>query len=72
MKKHQVLAFYENLGIKVRVTEHTNRQEMMDYISGLRMCDTPYMVMRNFQEIVEIETFGMTRERMAELVEEFL
>lgn len=40
----QVLAFYKNLGIKVRVTEYSTEGEALEYISGLRACETPYLM----------------------------
>lgn len=68
---YRVLAFYPSLGIKVRVTEYKARDEAYDYISGLRFCDTPYLVLKN-DNVIEIETYDLTREQMAEMVEKYL
>ena len=40
---YQVFAFYPNIDLKVRVTEYKTKAEAYEYISGLRMCETPYI-----------------------------
>lgn len=42
--KWLVYAFYPNLGIPVRVLDFKSKRKMYEYISGLRMTDTPYAV----------------------------
>lgn len=42
--KWLVYAFYPSLGIPVRVVDFNRKGEMLDYVSGLRMTDTPYAI----------------------------
>lgn len=35
---YQVFAFYPNIPMKIRVTEHKTKGEAYEYIGGLRMC----------------------------------
>lgn len=42
--KWLVYAFYPHLGIPVRVLDFNRKGEMLDYVSGLRMTDTPYAI----------------------------
>ena len=67
----QVLAFYKNLGIKVRATEYSTEGEALEYISGLRACETPYLMHKD-GAILEMEPYGMTRVAMANLIEGYL
>ncbi len=65
------MAFYPKLGIKVRTTEYKNRNEMYQYISGLRMCDTPYVAFDTFTNIVlDKEVYDLGGEEMAKMLEE--
>ena len=70
---YQVFAFYPHLGdaVKVRVTEYRTKGEAYDYISGLRMCDTPYLAHKN-GNIFDVETYDLTREIMADMIEKYL
>lgn len=69
---YQVFAFYPNLGLKVRVTEYKTKAEAYEYISGLRMCETPYAAWKNWKDMIDIETCDLTREKMAEIVKHYL
>lgn len=69
--KYHVYAFYPNLGIKIRVTEYSNQNEMYEYIGALRLCDTPYMATKNYENIIEVETYDLTREIMADMLKEY-
>lgn len=42
--KWLVYAFYPHLGIHVRVLDFNRKDELLDYVSGLRMTDTPYAI----------------------------
>lgn len=42
--KWLVYAFYPHLGIPVRVLDFKSKGKMLDYVSGLRMTDTPYAI----------------------------
>lgn len=42
--KWLVYAFYPHLGIPVRVLDFNRKGELLDYVSGLRMTDTPYAI----------------------------
>ena len=68
---YQVFAFYPNLGIKVRLTEYSNTAEMYEYISGLRMCDTPYVAYQNYKKMIDLGTCNMTREQMAQMLRDY-
>ena len=67
---YQVFAFYPHIPM-VRVTEHRNKAEAYEYISGLRMCETPYAAWKNWKELFDLETYNLTREQMAELVQKY-
>lgn len=66
----KILAFYPRLGIKVRVTEHRDISEAMQYINGLIATETPYLALCH-SKVIEVREFDMTREEMAELVEKY-
>lgn len=42
--KWLVYAFYPHLDTPVRVLDFNRKGEMLDYVSGLRMTDTPYAI----------------------------
>ena len=69
---YQVFAFYPNINLKVRVTEYKTKAEAYEYISGLRMCETPYAAWKNWKNMFDIETYDLTREIMAEMVQKYL
>ena len=68
---YQVLAFYPNLGIKVRVTEYGSKTEAFEYCGALRLCETPYLMHRN-GNVLDFATYDLTREKMAAMIEEYL
>lgn len=49
--KWLVYAFYPHLGIKVRVLDFNRKGELLDYVNGLRMTDTPYAI----QDVTNME-----------------
>lgn len=42
--KWLVYAFYPHLGIPVRVLDFKRKSELLDYVLGLQMTDTPYAI----------------------------
>lgn len=68
---YQVFAFYPSLGIKVRVTEYKSKSEAFEYCGALRLCDTPYLMHKN-GKVIDIATYDLTREQMAEMIEKYL
>ena len=69
---YQVFAFYPNIPLKVRVTEYRNKAEAYEYISGLRMCETPYAAWKGWKEMFDLETYDLTLEQMAEMIQKYL
>ena len=69
---YQVSAFYPNIPLKIRVTEHKTKGEAYEYIGGLRMCETPYAAWKDWKEMFDIETYDLTREIMDEMVKKYL
>ena len=57
--KWLVYAFYPHLGIPVRVLDFNRKSELIDYVSGLRMTDTPYAIQdvtnRDKPKMIELE-----------------
>ena len=72
MKRYIVIAFYENLGIKKRVTEYSNKNDAYEYMGGLRLCDTPYLAFDvKKREIFDINLVeGYTKDKMIKAVME--
>lgn len=63
MKRYLVFAYYPNLGIHCRVTDYSNKNEMYEYISGLRFCETPYQAIDTVKEVVlDKELYGQGEE----------
>ena len=73
--KWLVYAFYPYLGIPVRVLDFKSKREMYEYISGLRMTDTPYAVQdvtnKNNPLTVEVEYGDIGRRKMVEMLQEW-
>ena len=73
--KWLVYAFYPNLGIKVRTVDFKSKMEMLDYVRGLRMTDTPYAVQdvtnKNNPLTVEVEYGDIDRRKMVEMLQEW-
>lgn len=72
MNRYLVIAFYENLGIKKRVTRYSSINDMYEYISGLRMCETPYLAFdTKSNKIIDIGLYGgYTKEKMIQVIDE--
>lgn len=71
--KWLVYAFYPHLGIPVRVLDFNSKREMLDYVSGLRMTDTPYAIQdvtnKEKPRVVEIEySTEVGREKMVQML----
>ena len=72
MNRYLVIAFYENLGIKKRVTRYSSINDMYEYISGLRMCETPYLAFdTKLNKMLDIGLYGdYTKEKMIQVIDE--
>ena len=73
--KWLVYAFYPHLGIPVRVLDFNRKGELLDYVNGLRMTDTPYAIQdvtnRDKPEMVELEfSSEVGRSEMAQMLKE--
>lgn len=70
--KYLVYAFYPSLGIPVRVVDFKSKREMFDYVSGLRMTDTPYAVQdvtnKDNPLMVEVEYGDLGKKKMIEML----
>lgn len=74
--KWLVYAFYPNLGIHVRVLDFNSKRKMFDYVSGLRMTDTPYAVQdvtnwSNPKTIDLMTSDEVGRDEMAQMLKEW-
>lgn len=74
--KWLVYAFYPHLGIHVRVLDFNSKREMFDYVSGLRMTDTPYAIQdvshRDKPVMIELEfSSEVGRSEMAQMLKEW-
>ena len=74
--KYLVYAFYPNLGIKVRTVDFKSKREMLDYVSGLRMTDTPYAVQdvtnKDNPLMVEVEYGDLGKKKMIEMLTDWV
>ena len=72
MNRYLVIAFYENLGIKKRITDYASKNKAYEYISGLRMCETPYLAFdTKSNKIIDIGLYGRyTKEKMIQVIDE--
>lgn len=72
--KYLVYAFYPNLGTPVRVVDFKSKREMFDYVSGLRMTDTPYAIQdvsHRDKPMIELEfSSEVGRSEMAQMLKE--
>ncbi len=70
--KYLVYAFYPSLGIPVRVVDFENKGKMYEYVSGLRMTDTPYAVQdvtnKDNPLTIEVEYADLGRKKMIEML----
>jgi len=66
--KYLVYAFYENLAKHKRITGYNSLTKVGDYVSGLRMCETPYLIIDNINiKLIDVQYFGMKKERLIEI-----
>jgi len=73
--KYLVYAIYPNLGIHVRVTGYGTEEEMLDYVSALRMCDTPYLVQefkRGYPMMVDHDYAGLPKQKVIDYLNEYI
>ena len=74
--KYLVYAFYPNLGVPVRVLDFNRKREMFDYVSGLRMTDTPYAIQdvtnKDNPLMVEVEYGDLSRKKMIEMLTDWV
>jgi len=74
--KWLVYAFYPHLGIPVRVLDFNQKDELIDYVRGLRMCDTAYAVQdvtnRSNPKTIDLMTSDeVGRDEMAQMLKEW-
>ena len=70
---YTVIQFYPNTGLKVRATEHKTKTDAYETINICRnYADVPYVAVDGKGNIFDICTFDMTRQQMADLIEECL
>ena len=74
--KWLVYAFYPHLGVRVRVLDFNRKGELLDYVSGLRMTDTPYAIQdvtnRDKPKMTELEfSSEVGRKEMAQMLKEW-
>lgn len=74
--KYLVYAFYPNLGIKVRTVDFKSKREMLDYVSGLRMTDTPYAVQdvsnKDYPVLLEFESFNLSHDEIVQMLKDWI
>ena len=64
--RYTVIAIYPSLPIKKRITEYKNKVEAFEYISGLRFCETPYVMFdEKTGKVIDSEGYGMTKAEIA-------
>lgn len=70
--KWLVYAFYPNLGVPVRVLDFNRKGELLDYVSGLRMTDTPYAIQdvtnKDNPLMVEVEYGDLGKKKIIEML----
>lgn len=73
--KWLVYAFYPHLGIPVRVLDFNSKREMFDYVSGLRMTDTPYAIQdvtnKDNPLTIEVEYGDLGKKKIIEMLTEW-
>ena len=74
--KWLVYAFYPHLGIPVRVLSFNRKGKLIDYVSGLRMTDTPYAVQdvtnKDNPLMIEVEYADLGKNKMIEMLTDFV
>lgn len=70
--RYTVIALYPSLPIKKRITEYKNKDEAFDYISGLRFCETPYIMFdEKTGKIIDSEGYEMTKADLAGYINKY-
>lgn len=70
---YKIIQFYPSLGLKVRALEFKTKKEAYETINICRnYADVPYVAIDGKGNIFDICTFDMTRQEMANLIEECL
>lgn len=67
--KYTVIAFYPDLPLKRRILEYDNESEAYEYISGLRFCETPYVMFNDDGVIIDRENYDMSGLQMLEIIQ---
>ena len=70
--KWLVYAFYPHLGIPVRVLDFNQKDELIDYVRGLRMTDTAYAIQdvsnKDNPLMIEVEYGDLGKKKMIEML----
>lgn len=70
--RYTVIAFYPTLPIKKRITEYSRKDEAFEYISGLRFCETPYILFDNKNgKVIDRENYDMQVVEMLEMIQKY-
>lgn len=70
--RYTVIAIYPTILIKKRITEYSSKNEAFDYISGLRFCETPYVIVENKTgKVIDFEGYGMTKADIADYINQY-
>ena len=73
--KWLVYAFYPHIGIPVRVLNFNRKGELLDYVSGLRMTDTPYAIQdvtnKDNPLTIEVEYGDLGKKKIIEMLTEW-
>lgn len=67
--KYTVIAMYPDLPIKKRITEYDSKGEAFDYISGLRFCETPYVMFNENGKVIDSEGYELGRAGLIEYIQ---
>lgn len=70
-KKYRYLVFcyYKHLDIPIRVTGYSTKQDMYEFLSGVRMCDTPYQAIDQKEgRVIDRDFFGADEDEIAEMI----
>lgn len=70
---YKIIQFYPSLGLKARLLTFKTKKEACETINICRnYADVPYVAIDGKGDIFDICTFDMTRQEMANLIEECL
>lgn len=67
--KYTVIAMYPDLPIKKRITEYDSKDEAFEYISGLRFCETPYVMFNEDGKVIDSEGYELGRAGLIEYIQ---